>query len=235
MRRYAKNIGLLIGVLIAQLNVFFTGAAFIKFSAASYEDITACIFDSRKYSFDFHTLQTWFICIFVFFLFTYCSLFLNLLHETPKYRSMKLYRYGKDRYLKLCRKKAVYGSLYGTAVMAAGVLFVGGILTLQGNTIHIDGAQCAAVLLQFAKLFLVMVLYGTITIYLMLRGNSSYAMCFMLFFIFMQLVVEVFTGKLHFLTYAGSYENARYIIFLILFYLAVNFFIRRSVKRMSLC
>lgn len=235
MKRYTKNIYLLFAVLVAELNVCFTGASLIKFSPTSVEDIIKCIFDIGKYKEQIFWLQSWFICVFLFYLFVYFNLFCNLLHETPKYRSIKLYRYGKDRYLEYCRQRALYGNLYGIFTMAAGVLVSGVILIIQEHSISIDGMQCIAAGLQFVKLLLVIAVYASLTIYLMLRKNSNFAMCFMLCVIFVQLVLEIFTDKLHFLTYAGSYENMVDIIFLIVLNVAVNFLIRRSVKRISLC
>lgn len=220
---------------MAELNVFFSGASIIKFSAASYDDIVKCIFDVEKYKIQDFWLRLWFIFLFVFFVFAYFNLFLNLLHETPKYRSIKLYRYGKDRYLGLCIKKALYADLCVSLVMAAGVLLSGLILTLQGNEINISRGQFIEIALQFIKLFLVMSLYGSVTVYLMLKRDSNFAMYCMLCFIFVQLAVEVFTYKWNFITYADIYKNAGYIIFLIIFNIAVNYLIRRSVKKISMC
>lgn len=235
MKQYIKNIWLLFGVLIAELNVFFTGISLIKFSPSSCEDIVKSIFDTGRYKEQFFWLQAWFIFVFVFFLFVYFNLFSNLIDETPRYRSIKLYRYGKDRYLKECMKKVFYGDLYGIIAMAAGVIVSGAILAARGNVIGINAAQCIAVGLQFAKIFFVIALYGSITVYLMLWKNSNFAMCFMLCIMFVQLVVEIFTNKVHFFTYAGTFENVGYIIFLMLLNVAVNFLVRRAVKKISLC
>ena len=62
---------------------------------AADSTLLQCILDSENYAHDFFTRQFWFISVFVFYMAVYFVVFLFLQHESGKYRSMKLHRYGK--------------------------------------------------------------------------------------------------------------------------------------------
>ena len=91
-----------------------------KLGPAADSTLLQCILDSENYAHDFFTRQFWFISVFVFYMAVYFVVFLFLQHESGKYRSMKLHRYGKMGYLKHCESKVLHGSLYAVLLVAAG-------------------------------------------------------------------------------------------------------------------
>ena len=92
----------------------------------------------------------------------------------------------------------------------------------------------AAVLL-LAKIFLCMVLYGKITVYQILRKSSDFAAFFMLVILFVHLAAEVYTQKIHFLTYTGAVESLCGILILIVLNTVTELVVRKKIKTMDLC
>ena len=100
-KKYIKYIGSLCAVWAALWNVFLLGVSLENSGPAADSTLLQCILGSENYAHDFFTRQFWFISVFVFYMAVYLVIFLFLQHESGKYRSMKLHRYGKMGYLKL--------------------------------------------------------------------------------------------------------------------------------------
>ena len=220
-KKYIKYIGSLCAVWAALWNVFLLGVSLENSGPAADSTLLQCILGSENYAHDFFTRQFWFISVFVFYMAVYLVIFLFLQHESGKYRSMKLHRYGKKGYLNHCESKVLHGSLYA-------VLLVGAVIR-TGN------ADMAAAVLLLVKIFLCMVLYGKITVYQILRKNSDFAAFFMLVVLFVHLAAEVYTQKIHFLTYTGAVESLCGILILIVLNTVTELVVRKKIKTMDLC
>jgi hypothetical protein len=179
--------------------------------------------------------QFWFISVFVFYMAVYLVIFLFLQHESGKYRSMKLHRYGKMGYLKHCESKVLHGSLYAVLLVAAGLAGIVLFGHITGAVIRTGNADMTAAVLLLAKIFLCMVLYGKITVYQILRKNSDFAAFFMLVVLFVHLAAEVYTQKIHFLTYTGAVESLCGILILIVLNTVTELVVRKKIKTMDLC
>ena len=148
-KKYIKYIGSLCAVWAALWNVFLLGVSLEKSGPAADSTLLQCILGSENYAHDFFTRQFWFISVFVFYMAVYFVVFLFLQHESGKYRSMKLHRYGKMGYLKHCESKVLHGSLYAVLLVAAGlagiVLFgyITGAVIRTGNEDMIGGAAAS--------------------------------------------------------------------------------------------
>ena len=234
-KKYIKYIGSLCAVWAALWNVFLLGVSLEKFGPAAESVLLQCIFDSENYAHDFFTRQFWFISVFVFYMAVYFVIFLFLQHESGKCRSMKLHRYGKTRYLKHCERKVLYGSLYAVLLVAAGLAGIALFGHITGAVSRTGNADMAAAVLLLAKIFLCMVLYGKITVYPILRKSSDFAAFFMLVVLFVHLAAEVYTQKIHFLTYTGAVESLCGILILIAFNAVTDFVVRKKIKIMDLC
>ena len=101
-KKYIKYIGSLCAVWAALWNVFLLGVSLENSGPAADSTLLQCILGSENYAHDFFTRQFWFISVFVFYMAVYLAIFLFLQHESGKYRSMKLHRYGKKGYLNHC-------------------------------------------------------------------------------------------------------------------------------------
>ena len=194
-----------------------------------------CILGSENYAHDFFTRQFWFISVFVFYMAVYLAIFLFLQHESGKYRSMKLHRYGKKGYLNHCESKVLHGSLYAVLLVATGLAGIALFGRITGAVIRTGNADMAAAVLLLVKIFLCMVLYGKITVYQILRKNSDFAAFFMLVVLFVHLAAEVYTQKIHFLTYTGAVESLCGILILIVLNAVTEFVVRKKIKTMDLC
>lgn len=183
----------------------------------------------------FFTRQFWFISVFVFYMAVYFVVFLFLQHESGKYRSMKLHRYGKMGYLKHCESKVLHGSLYAVLLVAAGLAGIVLFGHITGAVIRTGNADMAAAVLLLVKIFLCMVLYGKITVYQILRKNSDFAAFFMLVVLFVHLAAEVYTQKIHFLTYTGAVESLCDILILIVLNTVTELVVRKKIKTIDLC
>ena len=120
-KKYIKYIGSLCAVWAALWNVFLLGVSLEKSGPAADSTLLQCILGSENYAHDFFTRQFWFISVFVFYMAVYLVIFLFLQHESGKYRSMKLHRYGKKGYLNHCESKVLHGSLYAVLLVATGL------------------------------------------------------------------------------------------------------------------
>ena len=117
-KKYIKYIGSLCAVWAALWNVFLLGVSLENSGPAADSTLLQCILGSENYAHDFFTRQFWFISVFVFYMAVYLVIFLFLQHESGKYRSMKLHRYGKKGYLNHCESKVLHGSLYAVLLVA---------------------------------------------------------------------------------------------------------------------
>ena len=212
-------------------NVFLLGVSLENSGPAADSTLLQCILGSENYAHDFFTRQFWFISVFVFYMAVYFVVFLFLQHESGKYRSMKLHRYGKKGYLNHCESKVLHGSLL-VATGLAGIALFGRI---TGEVIRTGNADMAAAVLLLVKIFLCMVLYGKITVYQILRKNSDFAAFFMLVVLFVHLAAEVYTQKIHFLTYTGAVESLCGILILIVLNTVTELVVRKKIKTMDLC
>ena len=86
---------------------------------------------------------------------------------------------------------------------------------ITGAVIRTGNADMAAAVLLLVKIFCAMVLYGKITVYQILRKNSDFAAFFMLVVYLYIWTAEVYTQKIHFLTYTGAVESLCGILILI--------------------
>lgn len=120
-KKYIKYIGSLCAVWAALWNVFLLGVSLENSGPAADSTLLQCILGSENYAHDFFTRQFWFISVFVFYMAVYLAIFLFLQHESGKYRSMKLHRYGKKGYLNHCESKVLHGSLYAVLLVATGL------------------------------------------------------------------------------------------------------------------
>ena len=206
-----------------------------KSGPAADSTLLQCILGSENYAHDFFTRQFWFISVFVFYMAVYLVIFLFLQHESGKYRSMKLHRYGKKGYLNHCESKVLHGSLYAVLLVATGLAGIALFGRITGAVIRTGNADMAAAVLLLVKIFLCMVLYGKITVYQILRKNSDFAAFFMLVILFVHLAAEVYTKKIHFLTYTGALESLCGILILIVLNAVTEFVVRNKIKTMDLC
>ena len=228
-KKYIKYIGSLCAVWAALWNVFLLGVSLEKSGSAADSTLLQCILGSENYAHDFFTRQFWFISVFVF----YMAVFLQ--HESGKYRSMKLHRYGKKGYLNHCESKVLHGSLYAVLLVATGLAGIALFGRITGAVIRTGNADMAAAVLLLVKIFLCMVLYGKITVYQILRKNSDFAAFFMLVVLFVHLAAEVYTQKIHFLTYTGAVESLCGILILIVLNTVTELVVRKKIKTMDLC
>ena len=226
-KKYIKYIGSLCAVWAALWNVFLLGVSLEKSGPAADSTLLQCILGSENYAHDFFTRQFWFISVFVFYMAVYLVVFLFLQHESGKYRSMKLHRYGKKGYLNHCESKVLH-----VATGLAGIALFGRI---TGAVIRTGNADMAAAVLLLVKIFLCMVLYGKITVYQILRKNSDFAAFFMLVVLFVHLAAEVYTQKIHFLTHTGAVESLCDILILIVLNTVTELVVRKKIKTMDLC
>ena len=173
--------------------------------------------------------------VFVFYMAVYLVIFLFLQHESGKYRSMKLHRYGKKGYLNHCESKVLHGSLYAVLLVATGLAGIALFGRITGAVIRTGNADMAAAVLLLVKIFLCMVLYGKITVYQILRKNSDFAAFFMLVVLFVHLAAEVYTQKIHFLTYTGAVESLCGILILIVLNTVTELVVRKKINTMDLC
>ena len=74
-----------------------------------------------------------------------------------------------------------------------------------------------------------------ITVYQILRKSSDFAAFFMLVILFVHLAAEVYTKKIHFLTYTGALESLCGILILIVLNAVTEFVVRKKIKTMDLC
>ena len=158
-----------------------------------------------------------------------------LQHESGKYRSMKLHRYGKKGYLNHCESKVLHGSLYAVLLVATGLAGIALFGRITGAVIRTGNEDMIVAALLLAKIFLCMVLYGKITVYQILRKNSDFAAFFMLVVLFVHLAAEVYTQKIHFLTYTGAVESLCGILILIVLNTVTELVVRKKIKIMDLC
>ena len=177
-KKYIKYIGSLCAVWAALWNVFLLGVSLENSGPAADSTLLQCILGSENYAHDFFTRQFWFISVFVFYMAVYFVVFLFLQHESGKYRSMKLHRYGKMGYLKHCESKVLHGSLYAVLLVAAGLAGIVLFGHITGAVIRTGNEDMTAAVLLLAKIFLCMVLYGKITVYQILRKSSDFAAFF---------------------------------------------------------
>ena len=105
-KKYIKYIGSLCAVWAALWNVFLLGVSLENSGPAADSTLLQCILGSENYAHDFFTRQFWFISVFVFYMAVYFVVFLFLQHESGKYRSMKLHRYGKKGYRTTAKAKS---------------------------------------------------------------------------------------------------------------------------------
>jgi len=148
---------------------------------------------------------------------------------------MKLHRYGKMGYLKHCESKVLHGSLYAVLLVATGLAGIVLFGHITGAVIRTGNEDMAAAVLLLVKIFLCMVLYGKITVYQILRKNSDFAAFFMLVVLFVHLAAEVYTQKIHFLTYTGAVESLCGILILIVLNTVTELVVRKKIKTMDLC
>lgn len=239
MKRVLKRVGIGLMVLLTEINLFFFGRSLLDkpyntdFRLNHYQDVVHILLDADLYQSD--NLQLWFMAAFALFIFVYVNLYISQSLESPKYRSLKLYRYGKDRYLMQMKKKVFIGNVCAILLLLLGLAVIGLILALQKVHLYFNWEQGAAVSLQFLKFFLVMELYGSLNIYYLLRNESHYVLVFSLMFLFLQLLLETFGGVFHLFTMAGTVQNMFYVIGLVIINLAADFFCRMSAKRKSMC
>lgn len=239
MKRGLKNIGIRFMVFVAEINLFFLGRSLLDkpyntgFSLNDYEDVIHILFDARLYQ--SANLQLWFMAAFVLFLFVYVNLYISQSLESRKYRSLKLYRYGKNRYLMHMKKKAFIGNLYGLFIVLCGLAVIGLILSLQEVNFNMHWEQGLTISLQLLKLFLIMELYGSINIYYLLRYERYDVLVFSLMFLFLQLLIETFGTAIHILTLTGVIQNVFYVIGLMIINLAADLFCLKSAKTKSMC
>lgn len=234
-KKYIKYIGSLCAVWAALWNVFLLGVSLENSGPAADSTLLQCILGSENYAHDFFTRQFWFISVFVFYMAVYLVIFLFLQHESGKYRSMKLHRYGKKGYLNHCESKVLHGSLYAVLLVATGLAGIALFGRITGAVIRTGNADMAAAVLLLVKIFLCMVLYGKITVYQILRKNSDFAEFFMLVVLFVHLAAEVYTQKIHFLTYTGAVESLCDILILIVLNTVTELVVRKKIKIMDLC
>lgn len=65
--------------------------------------------------------------------------------------------------------------------------------------------------------------------------NSDFAAFFMLVVLFVHLAAEVYTQKIHFLTYTGAVESLCGILILIVLNTVTELVVRKKIKTMDLC
>lgn len=106
---------------------------------------------------------------------------------------------------------------------------------ITGAVIRTGNEDMIVAALLLAKIFLCMVLYGKITVYQILRKNSDFAAFFMLVVLFVHLAAEVYTQKIHFLTYTGAVESLCGILILIVLNTVTELVVRKKIKIMDLC
>ena len=225
-KKYIKYLGSLCAVWAALWNVFLLGVSLENSGSAADSTLLQCILGSENYAHDFFTRQFWFISVFVFYMAVYLVIFLFLQHESGKYRSMKLHRYGKKGYLNHCESKVLHGSLYAVLLVATGLAGIALFGRITGAVIRTGNADMAAAVLLLVKIFLCMVLYGK---------NSDFAAFFMLVVLFVHLAAEVYTQKIHFLTYTGAVESLCGILILIVLNTVTELVVRKKIKTMDLC
>lgn len=223
-KKYIKYIGSLCAVWAALWNVFLLGVSLEKSGPAADSTLLQCILGSENYAHDFFTRQFWFISVFVFYMAVYLVIFLFLQH-----------RYGKKGYLNHCESKVLHGSLYAVLLVATGLAGIALFGRITGAVIRTGNADMAAAVLLLVKIFLCMVLYGKITVYQILRKNSDFAAFFMLVVLFVHLAAEVYTQKIHFLTYTGAVESLCGILILIVLNTVTELVVRKKIKTMDLC
>ena len=148
---------------------------------------------------------------------------------------MKLHRYGKKGYLNHCESKVLHGSLYAVLLVATGLAGIALFGRITGAVIRTGNEDMIVAALLLAKIFLCMVLYGKITVYQILRKNSDFAAFFMLVVLFVHLAAEVYTQKIHFLTYTGAVESLCGILILIVLNTVTELVVRKKIKTMDLC
>lgn len=209
-KKYIKYIGSLCAVWAALWNVFLLGVSLENSGPAADSTLLQCILGSENYAHDFFTRQFWFISVFVFYMAVYLVIFLFLQHESGKYRSMKLHRYGKKGYLNHCESKVLHGSLYAVLLVATGLAGIALFGRITGAVIRTGNADMAAAVLLLVKIFLCMVL-------------------------FVHLAAEVYTQKIHFLTYTGAVESLCGILILIVLNTVTELVVRKKIKTMDLC
>lgn len=239
MKRKIINISLDIMTLIVEIYLFCLGRSMlyksgsINYKLNTFKDITDILFNGKLYTAE--NLRLWFIAIFVLYIFIFIKLYRSLTKESLNYRSLKLYRYGKVKYINHCKNKTLIANIQSVIILFIGVILIRLLLLFQGVNISFELSQFVSIVIPLFKIFITMELLGSLNIYFLFQYNNTFVMIYSVTILFMSVIIDTYIDLINIYSYENILQKVLFLGLYEFINILIYYWCMNSTKKKSMC